>query len=182
MSEPDSVTQGAGAASADSTSADSASDWEFLARNSTRGEEAEPSVMLELLVLGLADEPHAVPVERVREVVRLRPITPVPRVPEAILGAVALRGEVVQVVDLRLRLGLEQRESTRASRLIVLHGDDNRGTALLVDSVRDVLQVPEESLRPAEGVREGFVSGLALHDAEFVSILDIERILDLDGE
>ena len=172
MSGPASVMEGVGASP----------DWVSLARNASRGEETEQAVVLDLLVLQLGDEPYAVPVERVREIVRLRPITPVPRVPKAVLGAVALRGEVVQVVDLRVRLALEERESTRESRLIILHGDDDRGAALLVDSVRGVLRVPGESLRPAEGAADGFVSELALRGAEFVSILDIERILDLDAE
>jgi purine-binding chemotaxis protein CheW len=172
MSGPASVVEGAAAAP----------DWVSLAGNASRSEETEQAVVLDLLVLQLGDESYAVPVERVREIVRLRPITPVPRVPKAVLGAVALRGEVVQVVDLRVRLALEERESTRESRLIILHGDDDRVAALLVDSVCDVLRVPEESLRPAEGAADGCVSELALRGAEFVSILDIERILDLDAE
>ena len=137
-------------------------------------------MLLELLTFRLADDTYAVPVERVREIVRQRPITPVPRVPVEILGVVALRGDIVQVVDLRARLGLEEGEAAAENRLIILHGDDNSDTALLVDSVRDVLHVAEGSLRATQ-TSGGFVSELALRDAEFVSIIDIERVLNFDA-
>ena len=156
--------------------------WEALARASGQEAESANEVLLELLTLRLADDTYAVPVERVREIIRLRPITPVPRVPKVILGAVALRGEIVQVVDVRIRLGLARREATRENRLIILHGDDDRVSALLVDSVNEVLRVSAESLRPAQGASSGFVSELVVRGTEFVSIIDVERVLDLDAE
>jgi chemotaxis signal transduction protein len=160
-----------------------AQDWRVLARSTAAGaEDVVQEELLELLGLRLGDGSYALPVERVREIVRLRPITRVPWVPEAVLGAVALRGEIVQVIDLRLRLGLAQREATRESRLIILHASDDCVAALLVDAVRHVLRVSEESLQPTQDTAGGFVRELALEDAEFVSIIDVERVLDFDGQ
>lgn len=145
-------------------------------------EEGAQQVVLEFLTFRLADDNYGIPVERVREIVRLRPITPVPRLPRAILGALALRGEIVQVVDLRIRLSLAEQEPGRASRLIILHGDDDRVTALLVDAVAEVLRVSDESLRPAQGASGSFVQQLAVRGTTFVSIIDVERVLDLDAQ
>ena len=76
--------------------------WQELARGAAQAAPVEgPYEMLrELLGLEVAGSHYAIPIERVREIVRLRPITPVPRVPASVLGVIALRGEIVQVVDL----------------------------------------------------------------------------------
>ncbi|MCZ6781753.1 MAG: chemotaxis protein CheW [Proteobacteria bacterium] len=156
-------------------------DWVELARAAARGRAApeEPERLRELLSFQLNDSSYAVPVERVREIVRIRTITPVPRVPKAVLGVIALRGEIVQVVDLRMRLGLAQPEPTRSSRIIVLHGEDGRVAGVLVDAVREVLRVTEEFIRPAPPGETISVAELCLHGDEFVSIIDLDRVLKL---
>lgn len=160
-------------------------DWEALARRAaTDREEEEGSELLrELLSFRLDGAPYAIPVERVREIVRLRDIASVPKLPAWILGVVALRGEVVQVVDLRMRLGLQSGDRTRRSRIIVLHGDDDRITGVLVDSVDQVLRVSEDAFRPASAsVESAAVTELCVRDGDFVSILDVDRVLDLRAD
>lgn len=136
----------------------------------------------ELLAFELGADPYAIPVERVREIVRMRPITPVPRVPSAVRGVVSLRGEIVEVIDLRQRMGMSPAEATRRSRIIVLHGEDGRATALLVDAVIQVLRVSEEGIQPAPGGESPSIEGLCVHDRGFVSLIDLERVLDLDTD
>jgi len=163
----------------------SGQDWESLARGATLGGEEEDGTELrrELLSFRLDDSPYAIPVERVREIVRLRDITTVPRMPAWVLGVIALRGEVVQVVDLRMRLGLPPRESSRRSRIVVLHGDDDRITGVLVDGVEQVLRVSEESFRAAAAASEtAAVSELCLQGGDFVSVVDVDRVLDLRAD
>jgi purine-binding chemotaxis protein CheW len=156
--------------------------FEALARAAARRELAdERSLRREFVTFGLDGDPYALPIERVREIVRMRAITPVPRVPAAIRGVISLRGEVVEVLDLRRRFGLPERAPTRASRIIVLHGEDGMVTGLLVDSVRDVLRITEDLVRPTDrGECEG-VSALLSRGDQFVSLLDLERVLDLAG-
>ncbi len=158
-------------------------DWESLARAAAAGRDANeaPVIPRELLVFLLGDSPYGVPVDRVREIVRMRPITPVPRMPAEIRGVIALRGEVVQVVDLRMRLGLPTPEAGRRTRIIVLHGDDDRVAGILVDAVREVVRVPEDDIRPATGGERDSVSELFLSGDDFVSILALDRVLDFRG-
>jgi len=163
----------------------SGQDWESLARGATLGGEEEDGTELrrELRSFRLDASPYAIPVERVREIVRLRDITTVPRMPAWVLGVIALRGEVVQVVDLRMRLGLPPRESSRRSRIVVLHGDDDRITGVLVDGVEQVLRVSEESFRAAAAASEtAAVSELCLQGGDFVSVVDVDRVLDLRAD
>lgn len=160
--------------------------WEELARTaaSQHGDEHGGSMEMlrELLAFELAGSPYAIPVERVREIVRVREMTRVPRVPDWVRGVVTLRGEVVQVIDLRMRLGLRADETNRRSRIIVLHGDDDRITGVLVDSVREVLRVEEESFTASVDSELGAISELCLQDEEFVSIIDVDRVLDLRAD
>lgn len=159
-------------------------EWVSLARAAARkaadGEQAQ--LLRELLSFRLADSPYAIPVERVREIVRLRELTHIPRVPRWVLGVVALRGEIVQVVDLRMRLGLATRDATKRSRIIVLHGDDDRITGLLVDAVQDVLRVAEESISPTSGNEMGAVSELCLRGEDFISLVDVDRVLEFRAD
>ncbi|MBW2229959.1 MAG: chemotaxis protein CheW [Deltaproteobacteria bacterium] len=161
-------------------------DWESLARAaSLRGADGEDQVDLlrELLSFRLDESPYAIPVERVREIVRVRKITSVPKMPSWVLGVVALRGEIVQVVDLRMRLGIPSKSTSRQSRIIVLHGDDDRITGMLVDAVDQVLRVNEDAFQNAEvSTESGAVNELCVRDGEFVSIVDVDRVLELRAD
>lgn len=159
-------------------------DWVSLARTAALGGRADeaPVILRELLVFLLGESQYSIPVERVREIVRMRSITPVPRVPSEVRGVIALRGEVVQVVDLRMCLGLPSPEAGRRTRIIVLHGEDDRVTGVLVDAVREVVRVPEDDVRPATGGEGVAVSELFLAEDDFVSILDLDRVLEFRGD
>jgi purine-binding chemotaxis protein CheW len=154
--------------------------WVELARAAAREpERAETSLARELLVVELAPDLYAIPVERVREIVRLRPLTELPRVPPAVLGVLPLRGEMLQVLDLRARLGLPAAAAGRGARIVVLHGPDGQLAGLRVDRVAEVARVGDEALSaPPPGATRA-VTALALRDGRFVSLLDVDRVLDL---
>ena len=88
-----------------------------------------------------------------------------------------MRGEVVEVVDLRCRLGLSTAELVRSSRIIVLHGDEQRVTGILVDSVSEVFRVSEDRVMPAQGLEVTPVKEICRRGEEFISILDPDRAL-----
>jgi purine-binding chemotaxis protein CheW len=159
-------------------------DWESLARGASlyRNEGEEFELLRELLTFHLAGSTYAIAVERVREIVRIREITRVPHVPSWVLGVIALRGEIVEVVDMSMRLGLERCEASRRSRIIVLHGDDERVTGVLVDAVDQVLRVGEDCIGPTMAGEVGAVSELSERDGEFISIVDVDRALELGAD
>lgn len=160
------------------------SHWEALARAAARGgeERSEQEVLLQLLTFELDGAPYAVPVERVREVVRIRPITRVPRVPTAVRGVIPLRGEILQLIDLRRRLSLPPAEPSPASRIIVVRDDQNRAAALLVDGVTAVLRVSGDAILSAAQRESGAVEALCARGDQFVSLLNLARVLEIDAE
>ena len=156
--------------------------WEDLARGaaigSDRTEDAE--LLHELLAFEVGDTPYAVPIERVREILRMRPITPVPRVPEVVRGVISIRGEVVEVIDLRRRFRLPPVEPDRRTRIIVIHGFDGQVTGCMVDRVRQVLRVREDQIGPAAEADAETVLGLCQRGDEFVSMLDLDKVLEIE--
>jgi len=167
-----------------SESGSAAPRWQDLARRAAerRNAEVESVAVRQLLTFVLDGSPYAVPVERVREIVRIRPITPVPRVPSDVCGVISLRGEILEVIDLRLRLRLHAGPNGRASRIIVVHAADGGVAGLLVDGVTEVLPVPENALRPASATETGNVETLCVRGDRFISLIDLERVLRFDAQ
>ena len=137
-------------------------DWDALARAAAnRGDSSESlDEVRQLLSFELAGAPYAVPVDRVREIVRMRPVTPVPRMPDEVRGVISLRGEMIELIDLRRRLSLGSIEPSRRTRIIVIKTNDDEVVGLLVDAVREVLRVSDEAIQPATGSETGAVNDL----------------------
>lgn len=161
--------------------------WEDVARRAGSrlaglGGEESAAELRELLVIWLDGDPYGIPIERVREIVRLRSITPVPRVPDAVRGVISLRGEIVQVLDLRRRLGLPALSldaGSRRHRIVVLHAEDGQMAGLLVDRVSEVLRTPADAARPPAAREVDAVVALVPHGDRFVSLFDVDRLLEL---
>jgi len=144
----------------------------------------------ERLCFRLEGEWYALPVSGVREVARVPPLTEVPRAPAHLLGVMNLRGEVLPVYDLKLRLRLATRPAPvagpradrsglpRSARVIVLRSP--RGdAAVLVDAVQDVVRLsPDELQPPPKGTaeRDGIV-GLGRRGDRLWILLDAEQVL-----
>lgn len=138
--------------------------------------------LIQLLAFEVDSTPYAIAVERVREILRIRPITPMPRVSSDVCGVISLRGEIVEVVDMRRRLDLPPAEPARTARIIVVNSDETTVTGILVDAVREVLRVSENAIRAAAGGETGAVESLCVRGNEFISMIDLDRILQIDAE
>jgi len=155
--------------------------WDVLARAAAHAREArdESTSLRELLWVEVGGEPYALPIERVREIVRMCPLTRVPRAPALVLGVISLRGEIVQVLDLRRALGAAAPPPTRRSRIVVLHSEAGEIAGWLVDAVSQVLRVPEAELLPPLGDAGELVTAICVRDERFVSLLEPDRMQSL---
>jgi len=161
--------------------ASGAQPWDDLARSARPAEndDERQEDLRQLLTFEIDSTPYAVPVERVREIVRIRPITPVPRVPKDVRGVISLRGEIVEVIDLRMRLALPPTDPVRSTRIIVVHTENGKVAGILVDAVREVSRVSENSIRPSANSETGSVEALCVRGDEFVSLMDLDRVLEI---
>jgi purine-binding chemotaxis protein CheW len=115
------------------------------------------------LTFMLGGEEYALDILRISEIIKVRPVTEVPRAPAFVLGIISVRGTIVPVVDLRLRLNLPAPEPGPAARiLIVTQGGEPYG--LVVDEVVHVVRLHAEDIEPAPaavgGASSEFISGI----------------------
>jgi purine-binding chemotaxis protein CheW len=140
------------------------------------------------LTFRLDRELFAVDIAKVREVLEFSTVTKVPRTPDFMRGVINLRGNVVPVVDMRLKLGLTQTERTVDTCVVIAEVEvDGERTILgaLADSVQEVVELDGASIVPAPrmGTRidTSVIRGMGKRDEEFVIILDIDRVFSGDG-
>lgn len=138
------------------------------------------AVPCEVLLVRLERELYALPSASVREVVRLRPITPVPGAPPALPGIISQRGAILPVVELRSLLGLPEAELSRAARLVVVHHNDV-DMALIVEEVLDLADLPAHSIEPVPSAlpptRARLLSNIAQYADQPVALLDLDALI-----
>jgi len=128
----------------------------------------------------LADETYGINVMQVQEVLRVSEIAPVPGAPHYVLGIINLRGNVVTVVDTRIRLGLEATEVTDASRIVIIEGSKHV-VGILVDCVAEVVDLRASDLESAPNVGNDesakYIQGVASRDNELLILVDLNKLL-----
>lgn len=105
--------------------------------------------LAELVVFRLEGREYAFPVEHVDEILRMVALTPVPEAPPWLSGVINLRGQVVPVVDLRMRLGLPRQVPGLSTPIMVVRAG-GRVAGLIVDAVDEVLALPPGSIGPPD--------------------------------
>lgn len=130
----------------------------------------------------LDDEIFAMPVDPVRQVVRVTDITRVPHAPEPVRGVTNLRGRVIPVIDLRMRVGLEPSEIGRQSRVVAV-ASRGRVLGLLVDSVHQVVHLDVNRVQPPPEdvmtVQSDYILGVYHQEDRLILLLDVDRALIL---
>ena len=140
------------------------------------------------LTFRLGQESYGLPVLNVREIIRLCPITPVPKMPTHIKGVINLRGTVIAVLDLRAKFDLSKAEySDRACIIVVqLTAPDGRKNLIgaMVDAVEEVIQLSDENIEPAPdfgGSQETqYILGVTTGQDGVKTLLDINKIFTDD--
>jgi purine-binding chemotaxis protein CheW len=147
------------------------------------GSEAQGLSEVQLVTFMLGAEEYGVPISQIQEIDRLGKVTKVPNAAQFIEGVTNLRGEVIPVLDTRKRFDLEAKSSDDRTRIIIV---DLAGvkTGLVVDSVREVLNLARKDIAPppeaiGSGIDQQFISGIGKVDAgkRMIVLLDVERIL-----
>ena len=131
----------------------------------------------------LGGELFGVEVTRAREILDLVPVTKVPQTQDYLLGVINLRGQVVPVVDLRIKMGLPKAELTRDSCIIVMEVQVDGETLIvggLADSVREVMELRDDLIEPAPRLgtklKTEFIAGMGKVDEQFLILLEIDRV------
>ncbi len=147
----------------------------------------EPENSKQFVTFRLEQELFGVEVNRTREILSLIPITSVPQTPDYLLGVINLRGQVVPVVDMRLKLGLSAGENTQDTCIIVLEvqvNDDAIVFGALTDAVCEVLEIGTDQIEPppklGSRLKTEFITGMGMVNEQFIILLNIDRAFNSD--
>ncbi len=125
------------------------------------------------------------PIGEVREILKLPPVTEVPRAPSDIVGVVSVRGLLVTVMDLRQRLRVSPGEITRKGRILLVMGAQNEVIGLYVDEVLQVYRLAENEVEVAGAALGGklgdYVVGIGRSEGALLVLIDLGPILGRAG-
>jgi len=136
------------------------------------------------LTVVLHRESYGLAVLKVREIIRMQKITPVPQMPNYVKGVINLRGRVIPVIDLRAKFGLEAEFGERTCIVVVqvvLAGEQAVQMGLIVDSVEEVVNLADKDIEPPPDcgtqVDTGYLLGMAKVKEQVKLLLDLDRVL-----
>lgn len=134
--------------------------------------------MAHLLSFLLADKEYAVFIDSVREVRRIKAVTPVPQAMDFIEGVVSLKGKVVPIINLRKKLGLPSISQTTLNRVLITEIDSHI-LGIAVDNVIGVTNISESHIEPPDEVlkKAGYLSAVGRSGKRLILIIDIARLL-----
>jgi len=156
---------------------------DFAAEVSSPEPHVSKTQLVQLVTFVLGDEHYALPIEQVYEILRVGPITRVPRAPRAIRGLMNVRGRLLPVVETRMLLDMEPAKIDKDTRVVTVRVR-SRNLGLLVDRVGYVAKVPVDAILPAPseviGRRAEVVRGFTTDAAGLTAVFDLERAFDSD--
>ncbi|OGP71301.1 MAG: chemotaxis protein CheW [Deltaproteobacteria bacterium RBG_13_60_28] len=136
------------------------------------------------LTFELAQEEYGIGILKIKEIIGMMPITPVPHTPPHVKGIINLRGMIIPVTDLRLKFGLEVRDYTDRTCIIVVEVNNHSGKVtmgLVVDGVSEVSNIKGEDIAdtPDFGARvnSDYIQAMAKMEGRVKLLLDIDRVL-----
>lgn len=142
------------------------------------GTKQRPDTQKSLVGFVVGDVAYAVPIVSVREIVNPIALTELPHAPPSVAGVADHRGEVVPIVDLRVRFGLPRLSDPRRAKWILLDSE-GRTFGLAVDRVTDVFGTGGAEIRRAPALGPGDdvrgISGVTTYDGTLTFVLDVSR-------
>lgn len=141
--------------------------------------------VIQLVTFLLDEVEYAVNILDVHEILRIPNLTRLPNTPDFIKGVINLRGNVIPVVDVRIRFGFPSADYTDLTRIIVIE-TEGKQVGLLVDNVYQVVRIAETSVDPPSdlisGVSEDFIKGIGRFQDRLIVILNMGDVIFVDEE
>ena len=131
---------------------------------------------IQYIVIRLGEEQYGINIGYVDNIVRMPRVTRVPKSQPYYIGVINLRGEVVPVMSLRLKMGLPEDEFTNASRIIILKIDELGALGIIVDEVKEVVMLSDDDIEKGSNHGE-FINGIGKHGDELISLFEINAIV-----
>ncbi len=136
---------------------------------------------VQYIVVKIGTEQYGIDIKYVDNIVRMQKITRVPKIQPYMKGVINLRGEVIAVMSIRLKMNLPDDEFTNSSRIIILKLDQQSEIGVIVDEVKEVVTLEtdeiEKTFYDIKDERTSYISGIGKHKGELISLLDLNAVM-----
>lgn len=143
---------------------------------------ADTVIVQKYLCFRVASEDYAVNLMDIKEIIKPRETTEVPHAPAFVKGIISLRGIIIPIIDMRLRLGFPPSPVSAKERFVIVKKGEGF-CGLLVDEVYQVINLDQQPIERPPAVLEGtdreFVSGIGRQDESIYILMDLEKVLDI---
>lgn len=132
------------------------------------------------IVIQLGAEQYGIDIQYIDNIVRMQHITRVPKVAEYLKGVINLRGEVIPVMSIRLKMGFEEDEITKNSRIIILKLEQHGTIGIIVDEVKEVVTLSSAEVEKYNDNKEeksAYLNGVGKFNDELISLLNLNAVL-----
>lgn len=134
------------------------------------------------IVVKIGSEQYGIDISYVDNIVRMQKITRVPKAQHYFKGIINLRGEIVPVMSIRRKMGLDDDVFTHASRIIILKMESQAALGIIVDEVKEVVSLGTDQIdKAAYDIKDGknnFINGIGKNGNELISLFEISSIIE----
>ena len=134
--------------------------------------------MKQYIVVKIGREQYGIDISYVDNIVRLQKITRVPKAQSYFKGVINLRGEIVPVMSIRLKMDLEADVFTNSSRIIILKLEEKGALGIIVDEVKEVVTLSDDEIERNTGKKDTFINGIGKNGDELISLFEINAIVE----
>lgn len=135
---------------------------------------------VQYIVVKIGNEQYGINIKYIDNIVRMQRVTRVPKAQDYFSGVINLRGEVIPVMSIRIKLGLDSDNYTDKTRIIIIK-IDNGIVGMIVDEVKEVVTLEEESVEKVSyetmDEKMNYISGIGKFNNELISLLDVGSVL-----
>lgn len=137
--------------------------------------------IMQFIVIKLGDEQYGINIRYIDNILRMQNITRVPKVAPYLKGVINLRGEVIPVMSVRIKMGLPVDEITKSSRIIILKMEQQGTIGVIVDEVKEVVTLDETQIEKvsydSKDEKDNFISGIGKYEGGLISLLDLNLVV-----
>ena len=129
------------------------------------------------IVVMVGSEQYGIDITYIDNIVRMQKITRVPKVQSYFKGIISLRGEIVPIMSIRTKMGLEDDVFTNASRIIILKLEEMGRIGVIVDEVKEVVNLSDDEIEKVSN-KGRFINGIGKHGEELISLFEISAVVE----